>query len=124
MRVSEIIEYVNMVDPNQFDTATKIGWLSDLDAKVFETVILTHEHEECIEYLPYTQLDDELLIKEPYAKDCYEPYLRAKMSAANLEAVRYNQHMAMFNGAYQVFTNYYNRTHRPLAAAGGNRFRF
>lgn len=123
MRICEIISHVDLIDPNQFDAKTKIIWLSDLDRRIFDSVVMSHEHEPDITWTGYENVDTELLIPEPYARDCYEAYLRAKIAASNLEAVRYNQHMTMFNSAYQQFVNYYNRTHMPLSVSG-NRFKF
>lgn len=123
MKVSEILSHVDGVEPNQFDAVTKIAWLKDLDSRVFEDLVLTHEHGE-LEWKAPEKLDDELLIPEPYALDCYEPYLRAKMAGSNMEAVRYNQHMVMYNTAYQVFANWYNRRYMPLSSKGGNRYKF
>lgn len=123
MKVGEIIDLVDMAEPNHYDPQTKIIWLRDLDNRVFNSVVLTHEHEQGTEWTAPEELEDELLIPEPYAADCYNFYLRSKIAASNLEAVRYNQHMTMFNRSYQEFVNDYNRNHMPLSA-GGNRFKF
>lgn len=123
MKVSEVISRVDRTDPNQFDADMKIAWLSDLDGQIYDEVVLTHEHG----YEPWrapTDINDTLLIPEPFAQDCYDAYLRAKMAEANLESVRFNQHMSRYNGAYQKFVNWYNRNHMPLPAKGGNRLRF
>lgn len=114
---------MDLADPNQFDAEVKIAWLRDLDGQIFDEVVLTHEHNDK-EYVPVSDINDTLLIPEPYAQDCYEAYLRAKMAESNLESVRFNQHMAKYNGAYQKFVNWYNRKYMPLPAKGGNRFRF
>ena len=124
MTVGEILRLVDTAEPNQFEADTKIAWLRDLDSKVFRDLVLTHEHEADLEWKAPTDINDELLIPEPYARDCYEAYLRAKIAGSNMEAVRQNQHMVMYNGAYQEYANWYNRSFRPLPAKGGNCFRF
>ena len=123
MKAGDVIALVDREEPNGFDAQTKLMWINDLDNRVFLSVVLTHEHEAGLTREPIDSIEDELLIPAPYATDCYITYLRAKIAAANLEAVRYNQHMTMFNSSYQEFVNYYNREHMPLSKRG-NRFKF
>ena len=53
---------------------------------------------------------------------CY--YLEAMIALHNMETSKYNQQMLAYNNAYTEFSNWYNRTHRPCPAKGGNRFKF
>ena len=124
MKVGEIIEYVDMVEPNQFDAAVKIAWIADLDRKVREEIVLRHEGVTTEEWTPPADINDTLIIPDPYARDVYEYFLRGKIAAANLEDVRYNQHSIMFNAAYLDYAKWYKRTHLPLKPKVGSRFRF
>lgn len=125
MRVGEIIEHVDMVEPNQYDAKLKIAWLFDFDLKFHEQVVSTHSEPECGEdWEPPRELNDVLLIPEPYARDVYTPYLRMKIAAANMEDTRYNQHAILFNAAYAEYVRTYSRTHMHLRPGVGNRFRF
>lgn len=123
MTAGEILNRVDMLDPNSFDAKIKLGWLNALDRKVFDSLIMTHRHEEGLSFEAVEDVDRELLIPEPYGMDCYVSYLRAKIAGENLEAVRYNQHMVMFNAAWQDFANAYNRTHMPIGPKE-NRLKF
>lgn len=123
MRASEIIDYVDTVEPNQFDAEIKLKWLRELDQKVYEQLVKTHEAPIVENWQPLQEIGGELLIPEPYAREVYEFHLRMKIAASNLEDVRYNQHSLLFNRAWSEFERWYIRTHRALPPRGGNRFR-
>ncbi len=121
MKVNEIIELVDLKEPNSYTAAEKIRWLSDLDGRIFNEVILTHEHEE-VEFTPYVDGTEDLLIGAPYGEDIYVHYLIARIAAGNAETARYNQQIAMYNAAYSQWWNKHNSTVMPLHA--GTRFKF
>lgn len=73
---------------------------------------------------PYTGPTDELIVKDPYGSEIYQHWLQAKIAEENAEIVKYNQQKMLFDAAYKEWTDYYNRTHMPKGARGGNRFRF
>lgn len=131
MRISDVLARVDELKPSQFDDNTKIDWLSELDGRIFNTVIMTHVHElikqteideetgEEIEveveptFKPYKTEDEELLLDDIYA-DVYRHWLYAMMDYANGETERYQNSLIMFNAKYQEFVNYYNSTHLPI----------
>ncbi len=121
MTVNEIISQVDLKEPNSYTEAEKIKWLSDLDGKIFNEVILTHEHEE-VEFTPYSDGTETLLIGAPYGEDIYVHYVIARIAAGNAEVARYNQQIAMYNAAYQQWWNKFNSVTMPLHA--GTRFKF
>ena len=103
MTVNDIVALVDLKEPNSYTAAEKIKWLSDLDGKIFNEVILTHEHDD-VEFTPYNihALDpvpegqtppepETLLIGDPYGEDIYVHYLIARIAAGNAETPRYNQ---------------------------------
>lgn len=136
MIAADIIARVDSLEPNQYDTITKLRWLSDLDGKIFVEQILTHEapaedifaRAEADEttgqlsWPEYTSTDAELIVGMPYGMDLYAYYLMAMVALNNAEASKYNAKMISYNNAYQEWANYYNRTHRPRRAA--SRFLF
>ena len=122
MKARDIIERLDLLEPNDFSPEQKLHWLTTLDGKVWREVIRTHEGGNARRG-PYVDGNEELLIGEPYGEDIYYYYLQAMIAAENSETQRYNKRMTMFNAAYQGFTNWYNRTHRPLGT-GADRFRF
>lgn len=128
MTVNQIIALVDLKEPNSYTAAEKIKWLSDLDGKIFNEVILTHEHDD-VEFTPYNinALDpvqegetppepETLLIGDPYGEDIYIHYLIARIASGNAEVSRYNQQISMYNAAYSQWWNKFNSTHLPLHA--------
>lgn len=113
MTVLEIINRADTLEPNAYSADEKIRWLSNLDGKIFEEVIKTHEGGT-ENFTPYSTGDEELLLAEPYGEDVYTHYIAAMIAAGNSEASRYNQQIAMYNANYGQWFNWYNRTHRPL----------
>ena len=136
MKAMDLIERVDLLEPNDYGPEQKLRWLTTLDGKAFREVIETHEQSSehvardprvaiggATDMLPsYVNGDEELLIEEPFALDVYYNYLQAMIAAENSETQRYNRRMVMFNAAYQEWTNWYNRTHVPKRA--GTYFRF
>lgn len=121
MTIAEVLAYVDEVKPNTYDENIKIGWLSEVDGKVFNDVILTHEREAAedeelmTEFTAYTEDNEyqELLIPDTYA-DVYKHYLFAMIDYSNGESDRYTNSMIMYNSRYQEYTYWYNRTHKPI----------
>lgn len=114
--VRDAIARLQKVKPNQYDDATLVKWLSDLDGMIFNDVILTHEGADGAgfsEYDPDSDIDCELLAPDPYT-DIYVKYLSAQVDFHNAEFSRYNNSMVMFTSAYSEFTSWYNRTVMPL----------
>lgn len=114
MKAMDVIDRVDMMEPNAFSPEQKLRWLSNLDGKVFTEVILTHEGGKLDALPDYQTGQEELLIPRPYGEDIYYNYLMAMMDAENQETQRYNRRITMYNSNMQQFTNWYNRTHRPL----------
>lgn len=122
MTIQEVIERVDELEPNQYSASMKRAWLSDLDGKIWNDVIITHEEPPRDSFTPYEDDTDELIVSFPYASDLYCWFLQARIAAENAEAAKYMQMSAMYNDALQNWTDYYNRTHRPKSA--GSRFWF
>lgn len=114
MTIGEAIQRSDALHPNGFDQATKIGWLSDLDGRIYEEIIKTHEGG-AEAFSGYTAADPStrLLAPEPFSA-LYIPYLIMQVDYYNAEITRYNNSSVVYNLAYQDFANWYNRTHMPL----------
>ena len=129
MKISDVLAITDEIKPSKFDDNLKINWLSELDAKVFNELIMTHEHDlveiegedgeesQFIEptYTGYDSEDCDLLIPDTYA-DVYRHWLYAMQDYANGEAERYAVSSLMFNERYKEYCNWYNSTHKPLGA--------
>lgn len=114
----KIIEAINKIDDlkhNTYSQEDKVGWLSRVDSMVKRLLIDTHEGGEGVAftgYTPETDSDTELLIPEPF-DEAYLRWMEAQIDYHNGELRKYNNAIEMFNGVWQSFTNYYNRTHLP-----------
>lgn len=133
MTINQILALVDEINTNSYDTKVKIDWLSKLDGRVFNDVILTHEHDlvpenseseddetEEVNLVEPTfsgyddsSLNTELLIDDTYS-DVYRDYLMAMIAYSNGETERYQNSMIMFNSNYQEYLDWYNRTHMPI----------
>ena len=123
-----IIQAVNEVDnlkPNMYELSDKIKWLSRLDRRIFEQILLTHELSED-EKEPYlnddgelvfegydeNDQDKELIVHEPY-DELYTHWLSAQIDWNNREFIGFNSSNAMFEATYGAFRNAFNQTHMP-----------
>ena len=121
MKAIDIIAELDRVDPNQYTNEIKLGWLRDLDGKIFRELIVTHcdfEARERYTAADYRKGDVVLLVVEPYAQDVYLNYLRSKIAEANAETERYNLYASAYNAAYQEYAAWYNRTRCPKWQCG------
>lgn len=55
----------------------------------------------------------ELLVKEPYAEELYTAWLFSKIDMMNREMGDYNNDRAMFENAYDTYSDWYTRNHMP-----------
>ena len=113
MTVNEAINMVNATKPNQFDSSVKIAWLSEIDGKIFNEVIKTHNNASIEAFTGHTSGDENLLISAPY-DSIYLRWLEAQIDYANGDTRRYNVSATAFQAEYSQFTRYYNRTHMPI----------
>ena len=116
MKAIDMIERVDLLEPNDYSPEQKLHWLSTLDGKILREVIETHGGAAAEELPEYCNGDEELIVGAPYGEDLYYYYLQAMIAAENSETQRYNKRMTMFNAAYQEWTDFYNRTHKPKRA--------
>ena len=121
MTLREAIERADALKPNAVPRHEKLRWLSELDGRIAEELIGTHEGARET-FLPYTIETDgntPLLAPFPY-DDVYVFWLHARTDLADREIPGYNNGVQLFNARYAEFAAWYNRTHRPL----GTRIRY
>lgn len=115
MTIIELITDVDAMKPNGYEQIYKIQWLSQLDGRIKDEIIDTHEGGEDVTFNGYdasTPISTELLVPHPY-DDVYRYWLEAQIDYANGEYTKYNNSMAMFNEAYSAYSRYYNKHHMP-----------
>lgn len=115
MTISEVITQVQTLKPNQIPEEIMVRWISVLEGKIIDEIILTHELAEIVEFNGYTidDMETELIVPDTYA-DVYIFYVEAMIDQTNNETARYASSNAMFMNAWQDFANYYNRNNRPI----------
>ena len=115
MNIIEMITDVDAMKPNGYEQLFKVQWLSQLDGRIKDEIIDTHEGGEDVTFSGYnadTPIDTELLVPHPY-DDVYRYWLEAQIDYANGEYTKYNNSMAMFNEAYSAYYRYYHKAHMP-----------
>lgn len=124
MTIAEVISKVDELKPNTYTPEDKIGWLSNLDARVKTQIIDAHKGGEQIQFHGYDSLidqDTELLVSAPY-DEMYLRWLEAQIDYHNGEDERHNNAIMRFNNAYEGYKKHYTRTHMPISH--GARFVF
>lgn len=115
MTIADVIDRADALAPNQYSDEQKLRWLADFDGKVLREVFFTHKPRAPFFYdEEHDSMDDELLIPAPYAADIYVNYLLSRVAEANAEISKYNLYTTQLNTAYNDFTAWYNRTHKPV----------
>lgn len=118
MKAMDIIDRVDLMEPNQYSPEQKLKWLSILDGKVYEEIIRPREAEPQ-GFDEYATGAEELLVPFPYDYDVYYYYLQAMIAIENSETQRANKRMQLFNNAYTEYVNWYCRNHNMSAVRPG-----
>lgn len=115
MKISEAIQKVDALKPNNYSQEDKIKWLSTLDGIIKKEIIDTHEGASEVVFNGYdtSSLETELLVAAPY-DDIYIKWLEAQIDYNNGEIGKYSNSMIMYNSAYSAFERHYNRKFMPL----------
>lgn len=124
MTLMDALYRIDELKPNSYSQSEKIKWLSSLDGLIKREIIDTHEGGEDIVFSGYNENSDlstELLVPAPY-DDIYLRWLETQIDYLNGEYGKYNNSITMYNAAYSIYANYYNRTHMPKSK--GSKFRF
>ena len=98
------------------------GRISRINASYANKVKEIHDQYEYPEkgYDQDTDADHILLIPEPWSQ-CYVFYLLAQIDFFNQETFSYNNNMARFRAEFQGYTDYYNKTNKPIGAGRNER---
>ncbi|MBR2987139.1 MAG: hypothetical protein IKC63_03885 [Clostridia bacterium] len=115
MTIAEAITGIDQRKRNGIPEDVKIKWLSELDGRVYNELILTHDGGDSI---PLPRYDENtirtttLLIPSPYER-IYLLWLEALIDYTSGEMNRYANAYAMFNNTYAEYARLYHRTHKP-----------
>ena len=120
MTIQKALAQADALYKNTFTAEQKTEWLSDLDHRVFNDLVQTHELAQEEAFVPYTAetvATTALLIADPYSR-AYVSYLLHQMYFYMAEYDRANNFLARFNAEFDSYAAYYNRTYMPIALPG------
>lgn len=120
MNVSQVIAIFDEERPNQVKASIKMRWLKQIETKVLNNLVLTHElpkDEEGndIDFSNYFETwgpDFELYIPEEYV-DVYKYFLDQKTCYKENDYNQFNAINSLFTASWLIYSQYYNRTHMP-----------
>ena len=115
MTISAAIAACDRMRPNTFAYGEKEAWLRELEARIREEIVRTHEGAEAFLAGRAQEGEDAHLAPSPH-ESLYLFYLLARIDLMNGETARYNESAALFNAQYDAFSAAYNRAHRPRGA--------
>ena len=115
MTISAAIAACDRMRPNTFAYGEKEAWLRELEARIREEIVRTHEGAEAFLAGRAQEGEDALLAPSPH-ESLYLFYLLARIDLMNGETARYNESAALFNAQYDAFSAAYSRAHRPRGA--------
>lgn len=121
MSIDDVIYQLQETKPNQIQKEFLIGWLSDLDQRVYKKIISTHEGQENTRsempaYNINTPGETQLLIPDENA-EIYRWYLEMQIDLTYREMEKYANSRDLFNAAYDDYRKEYNKTHMPKQRA-------
>lgn len=113
MKISDLINFVDVVKPNAFSDAVKLSWINEVEGKIWCEIYL----RDASSFVPHTQTSGtDLTVKPPHHK-MYSEYLSAMIDFANGEYDKYENSMAMFNDSFKAYMRWYALTFRPADVA-------
>lgn len=117
MTIQQAMDRADAMKPNMMLLPVKIGFLSEIEGKIHEEIIMTHEHTEeeetCPVYDENTDTDTEMLVPAPYDM-VYVYWLMAQIDHLNQEMDKYNNDRGLFEDAWGNFADYWNRKKMPI----------
>jgi hypothetical protein len=118
MTLREAIERFDRLYPNALEPAAKRGILSEFDGRLYSEVLVHYEGAPTVfsGYTEHTDPDTVLLAAYPY-DDVYLRLLCAENDLICGDIERYNNAAALFNAAFDRYTDYINRTRRRKPGA-------
>lgn len=120
MNIQTALDLADQMKPNMMTRQVKIGFLQELDQKIYREILLKHVHTQEQEVLPEydtdTQAGTELLVPDPYARELYMYWLMSNIDMLNQETDKFNNDRAMFDNAYEQMSDWWTREHMPLPA--------
>ena len=119
MTLQEVLDMIDQLKPSMMQRSTKIRYISELEGKIHQEILMKHVHSAEDEIVPVynddTDGSTELLVPAPYDW-VYVYYVLSQIDMFNQEEDKANNDRARFENAWGEFDDYYTRTHMPLTA--------
>ena len=119
MNIQQALDMADGMKPNMMDDRMKIAFLQEIDRKIFNELVMTHEHtpEEEVppKYDNSTDRGTELLVPDPYGM-LYVYWIMTRIDQQNQETEKENNDRARFDNEYQDMSDWWTRTRMPLQA--------
>lgn len=115
MKISEAMSLCDRFTGEPVDSEMKLIWLERLEGMIYDEIISTHENAPS-RPLSCHEGDRELLANDTYAQ-IYVLYMAMQNDLLMRDAIGYCNSASMFGSAYNIFADWYNRTHTPLSNA-------
>ena len=115
MTIAEAMDRIQRMKPSRYTPRDMIGWLNELDGRVWRELVLNHEHEEGAEFPGYdqeTSLETVLLVPYPY-DGIYEHWMASRIDQGNMELGKYQNDAILFNNAWDEYARFYTTHHMP-----------
>ena len=113
MTVKEVLDTVDSLRQNEIGKADKLGWLTDIESRIYEDIYLTHEHNG-ISFTDTEKIgtDDStvLFVKRPFS-EIYILFLCSLIDFYHAEYERYANDEALYETMYDEFCRYWNARH-------------
>lgn len=120
MTLQEVLSTTDELKANMMSTATKIRFISEIEGRVHQEILMKHQHTEEEETLPVyddnTDLSTTMLVPAPYDM-LYVYWLMSKIDMLNQEPDKEYNNSVRFDKAWNEFSDYWTREHMPLQPA-------
>ena len=117
MTLQEVLSTTDELKANMMSEATKIRFISEIEGRVHQEILMKHEHTEEEETLPVyddnTDPSTMMLVPAPYDM-LYVYWLMSKIDMLNQEPEKEYNNMARFEKAYGELCDYWRREHMPI----------
>ena len=120
MTLQEVLSTTDELKANMMSEATKIRFISEIEGRVHQEILMKHEHTEEEETLPVyddnTDPSTMMLVPAPYDM-LYVYWLMSKIDMLNQEPDKEYNNSVRFDKAWNEFSDYWTREHMPLQPA-------
>lgn len=117
MKVSELLDHVQMVMPSEIEDNTYIGWINEMESAIFQDVIaksplneefnIEYKKDPEIKTIEDTDVDLELTKYGGRWVQLYHNYLYLKTCIAQEEFAKANNYISLYNNGFDEFVGFY-----------------